>query len=73
MRRDQVKTPGLHTIHHLQRRLIDSCIEAVSFVEVLADKQTGADTAQKLADFFDEMAKACRKPHGLKKGQKIDS
>lgn len=66
MRRDQIKTPGLHNIHFIQRRLIDVCIEAVSHVEVLADRGTGADTVERLAEFFDEMAKACRAPHAPK-------
>lgn len=67
MRRDSIKTPGLHNIHFIQRRLVDVCIEAVSHVEVLANRNTGADTAEKLAQFFEEMAAACRAPHNLGK------
>lgn len=66
MRRQDIKTPGLHTIPHIERRLVDACLEAVSFIEVLADRHTGADSAEKLAAFFDEMATAVRRPHNLK-------
>lgn len=69
MRRESIKTPGLHTLHFVQRRLVDVCIEAVSHIEVLADRGTGADSAEKLAAFFDEMAEHCRRPHGLTKGK----
>lgn len=66
MRRDQIKTPGLHVLHHIERQLVDTCLEAVNFVEMLADRNTGQDSAEKLAHFFDEMAAACRRAHAPK-------
>ncbi len=70
MRRQDIQTPGLHTIQHIQRRLVDVCIESVNHVELLADRNCGIETAEKLAAFYDEMAAACRKPHNLTKGKK---
>jgi len=63
MRRDSIKTLGIHNIHFIQRRLIDVCIEAVSHVEVLASRNHGKDTADKLAEFFTEMATVCKNAH----------